>query len=257
MYNRLQSIVHDADYVESVVQDLQLCQGLPVIPNLRCGVWYVREHCTPCYFKSADGHYGEWDFSTIRLNLDVVRAAAEFGGAVIVDATRSVTKRLPDSFSKTLPIWAAIVSYHCMQRLGNRNTKSPQEYLYLPPWVPCHEKALIESALPGLLHKANGVNFGELVREAQGVRAMNKPLRCIWVSRSGARVDDMDRQVWGDERAEQFVPLVCISASSNSASPHSDRRGWRYIQGGRTFSSFSSSSSPEMSKPTSVLASMC
>lgn len=163
--------------------------------------------------------------------MDLVKTAAEFGGAVIVDATRSVTKRLPDSFSKTLPIWAAIVSY-CMLRVGNRNVKPPHEYLYLPPWVPCHEKSLIESALPGLLHKANCVNFGELVAEGQGVRRMTKPLRCIWVSRSGTKVDDMDRQVWGDERAEQFVPLVCISASSNSASPQSDRRGWRYIQGG-------------------------
>ena len=35
-------------------------------------------------------------------------AAAASGGCIIVDATRSATKRFPDSFSKTVPIWCEV-----------------------------------------------------------------------------------------------------------------------------------------------------
>jgi hypothetical protein len=59
-----------------------------------------------CYFKSTDGHCNNWSFSGTRLNVHVAEAAARRGGCVIVDATRSTTKRFPDSFSKTVPIWA-------------------------------------------------------------------------------------------------------------------------------------------------------
>jgi tRNA A64-2'-O-ribosylphosphate transferase len=40
------------------------------------------------YFKSTDGHHGQWRFSTIRLNLHVLEACCEHGGCIIVDATK-------------------------------------------------------------------------------------------------------------------------------------------------------------------------
>ena len=41
-----------------------------------------------CYFKSTDGHAGNWSFSLIRLNLHVALHAAAAGGCFVVDATR-------------------------------------------------------------------------------------------------------------------------------------------------------------------------
>lgn len=63
--------------------------GLPLLPNLRCGLWYVRPPAAgTCYFKSTDGHNNNWSFSTVRLNLNVAQAAASAGGCLIVDATK-------------------------------------------------------------------------------------------------------------------------------------------------------------------------
>ena len=49
-----------------------------------------------CYFKSTDGHSGNWSFSTTRVNFHVALMAAEKGGVLIVDATRKgkVRRRL-------------------------------------------------------------------------------------------------------------------------------------------------------------------
>jgi tRNA A64-2'-O-ribosylphosphate transferase len=84
-YNCLLSVLDDARFVDEVAG---LYPTLPVFANLRCGLWYVQRASHTCYFKSTDGHNGNWSFSTSRLNLNVVHACATRGGAVIVDATR-------------------------------------------------------------------------------------------------------------------------------------------------------------------------
>ena len=61
---------------------------LPVIANLRCGLWYTPDLHGTCYFKSTDGHAGNWMFSLTRLNMHVAITAARAGGCYIVDATR-------------------------------------------------------------------------------------------------------------------------------------------------------------------------
>ena len=40
------------------------------------------------YFKSTDGHHGQWAFSLRRLNLQLLKVLGEYGGAVVVDSTR-------------------------------------------------------------------------------------------------------------------------------------------------------------------------
>ena len=85
LYNCLNSIYHDTAFIESACQ---LYPSFPLYANLRCGLWYNPEPQHTCYFKSTDGHYGNWAFSTVRLNWHVALLAAEAGGAVIVDATR-------------------------------------------------------------------------------------------------------------------------------------------------------------------------
>lgn len=84
-YNCLLSILDDSRFVDEIAA---LYPGLPVFANLRCGLWYVQQAQHTCYFKSTDGHCGQWSFSTTRLNLHVAKAAAAAGGAIIVDATR-------------------------------------------------------------------------------------------------------------------------------------------------------------------------
>ena len=85
LYNCLNSIIHDSVFVR---QTAELYPSLPVFANLRCGLWYISQPQHTCYFKSTDGHYGNWSFSMVRLNWHVALSAAENGGAIIVDATR-------------------------------------------------------------------------------------------------------------------------------------------------------------------------
>jgi len=85
LYNCLNSIVSDSIFVQEIAG---LYPGLPLCSNLRCGLWYVSKPDGECYFKSTDGHFGEWNFSTIRLNWHLALLAASKGGCLIVDATR-------------------------------------------------------------------------------------------------------------------------------------------------------------------------
>lgn len=69
-HNRLASICQDAAFVTHIGSSL----GLPIIANERCGGWYVppESRAGSAYFKSTDGHFGEWAFSKRRLNLQLL-----------------------------------------------------------------------------------------------------------------------------------------------------------------------------------------
>jgi len=72
--NRFNSIYEDSAFVDRVSQEEPY---LPAIANDRCGLWYIRperivQEVRSVYFKSTDGHVGQWDFSTRRLNLDIL-----------------------------------------------------------------------------------------------------------------------------------------------------------------------------------------
>eukprot|EP00878_Enallax_costatus_P015728 GHUV01016479.1.p1 GENE.GHUV01016479.1~~GHUV01016479.1.p1 ORF type:complete len:842 (+),score=292.43 GHUV01016479.1:135-2660(+) len=107
-FNCLCSIAEDAAFVNEMSV---LYPDLPLVANLRCGLWYTTNPAnTPtCYFKSTDGHQNTLNFSTTRLNWHIAELAAKRGGVLIVDATRK-GKRFPDAFSKTIPIWAAVIN---------------------------------------------------------------------------------------------------------------------------------------------------
>lgn len=76
--NRLQSIEADAGFVQEVAEHY----NLPLIANERCGSWYISPDAKKgsAYFKSTDGHTGQWDFSFRRLNLQLLPLAKEYGG---------------------------------------------------------------------------------------------------------------------------------------------------------------------------------
>jgi len=76
--NRLRSIVDDSEFVISVSE----AYGLPLVANERCGSWYIPpdRKAGSAYFKSTDGHTGQWSFSSRRLNLHLLDIVASNDG---------------------------------------------------------------------------------------------------------------------------------------------------------------------------------
>ncbi|KAG9449095.1 hypothetical protein H6P81_009060 [Aristolochia fimbriata] len=68
LYNALRSIYEDSIFVAEIAE---LWRELPLVANLRCGLWYSSRFDATCYFKSTDGHCNNWSFNTSRLNLHV------------------------------------------------------------------------------------------------------------------------------------------------------------------------------------------
>lgn len=134
--NRLSSIYSDSTFVTSVAE----AYGFPLVANERCGSWYIppRLKSESVYFKSTDGHMGEWGFSLRRLNLQLLDVAVEWGGAVIVDSTRR-GKSMPDALSKTVPIWCCVIN-----RAILANDVGKHELYTLPQAVSESEHAQIE-----------------------------------------------------------------------------------------------------------------
>ena len=84
---RLRSIDQDARYVARMAQHYY---PIPVIANERCGSWYVPldRKAGSAYFKSTDGHAGEWSFSLRRLNLQLLPIIGKAKKCMLVDSTR-------------------------------------------------------------------------------------------------------------------------------------------------------------------------
>ena len=78
--NRLHSIHQDSLFVQNVACNY----NLPLIANERCGSWYIPPELKAgsAYFKSTDGHWGQWSFSSRRLNLQILEVIGRFGGWV-------------------------------------------------------------------------------------------------------------------------------------------------------------------------------
>ncbi|RMD41494.1 hypothetical protein DV735_g3652, partial [Chaetothyriales sp. CBS 134920] len=86
--NRLASIQADSRFVEAVAAHYG---GLPLIANERCGSWYIPpwHKAGSVYFKSTDGHHGQWAFSLRRLNLSLL-------GQGVVDIAAILEKKQQD-----------------------------------------------------------------------------------------------------------------------------------------------------------------
>lgn len=84
--NRLSSISDDAGFVCQVAD----AYGLPLVANERCGSWYIplERKKASAYFKSTDGHNGEWSMSLRRLNTQIIELINQENGCIIVDSTR-------------------------------------------------------------------------------------------------------------------------------------------------------------------------
>ncbi|CAK7267020.1 tRNA A64-2'-O-ribosylphosphate transferase [Sporothrix epigloea] len=214
--HRLQSIVRDADFVADVAAHYP---GFPVVANERCGSWYVRPtlKCGSAYFKSTDGHTGQWKFSLRRLNLHLLSLVRESGtgSCILVDSTRR-GKRMPDALSKTIPIWC------CVLNRARFPDDTDSHTLYTPPGVvSASEHSQMLARVPQFVE--NLLGLGILTSGDSEIRRC-KPLRPVWVT------PDMP---WPDVESlrDRFdVILCCTSSRVIEADENADGTG-DYIQG--------------------------
>ena len=241
--NRLRSIAADAAFVCGGGEDAAegaVGGGRPLVANERCGSWYVPpwRKAGSAYFKSTDGHAGQWRFSGRRLNLHLLALAGRRDGLVLVDSTRR-GKRMPDALSKTVPIWCCVLNSALFPLPGDRCHD-----VHVPPNVVSDsERAQIQARIPD--HVAA---FRALGLDIPALRAaLKKPLRPLWVTqesplegplaRGGGGEADGDGDGDGDGVAgeppvifEDYHPIICCTSSRRVIAGAEMSEGG-YIQG--------------------------
>lgn len=186
--NRLSSILHDAAFAQSVAAK----HALALIANERCGSWYIppTHKAGSAYFKSTDGHHGQWDFSLRRLNLELARILGEGGGAVLVDSTRR-GKSVPDALAKTVPVWVSVVNRVCwpeQARWAGLQCRKGEEGLGES------EVSQIEGRIEGFVERFRGLGID--VEELKG--RLKRPVRIMY------EVNGVE----GEERGEEGWDMV-------------------------------------------------
>ncbi|KAI9776476.1 MAG: hypothetical protein M1835_005513 [Candelina submexicana] len=167
--NRLRSLQQDSKFVLSVADTF----NLPLIANERCGGWYIppERKASSAYFKSTDGHTGQWKFSLRRLNLHVLDVVAEHGGCIIADSARR-GKSMPDALSKTIPIWCCVLN----RVFFPKDIDTHQ--LYTPHGIVSNsEHSQIEGFLGGFVKRFQDLHLPLPVLR----QTFTKPLRPVWV----------------------------------------------------------------------------
>ena len=248
---RLFSIESDSAFVARV----RLALGsIPFLGNRRNGAWYARDYAGTSYFKSTDGHQNQCRFSMARANLDVAAQVVKAGGAVIVDSTRR-GKRFPDSFSRTVPIWCAVLNGIAFGTVC----------LHLPPWIPQIERRRLLEVVRKWIDtvQETAPDVAEIIRSYVAL-----PLHPVWLSPCVAsfqnprnaslrvnqaidatdectdqepyefEVDLDDAEAAADlllrqMRAPGSVPVFLLSASISGMSDEEHRmfHSWSYVQG--------------------------
>ncbi|KAI8093707.1 tRNA A64-2'-O-ribosylphosphate transferase [Halteromyces radiatus] len=226
IYNRLKSIQEDALFVDKVAH---LYPHLALVANERCGSWYInptKHKVHSVYFKSTDGHMGEWDFNVRRGNFHIIDIIAAHQGCIIVDSTRR-GKRIPDALSKTIPIWCCVIN-RAIQRYYQQEQQQPlskwdDRFHSLPTAVFRSEHAQIEARLDGFVQKLwdLGVDVERLAK------LLKKPLRPIWLTPQSSLSEAMDYTDC------EFYPVICVSASQFIQDGGCQARpdGYLYVQG--------------------------
>ena len=211
IHNRLTSILSDSTFTSLVSQHYDL----PLIANERCGSWYIPPHLRlqgpsgSVYFKSTDGHHGQWSFSLRRLNLQLLKVLGEHGGAVVVDSTRR-GKGLSDALAKTVPIWVAVINAVLFPETESK--------VRVPESVGGSERVQIEGRLEGWCEafRGLGLDLERLRRECK------RPIRVVWAVNGEWDGEGVEEK--GDENL-----LVLCSASRRVRGAEASEGG--YIQG--------------------------
>ncbi|KAL8839468.1 MAG: hypothetical protein Q9176_004464 [Flavoplaca citrina] len=225
--NRLSSIHQDALFVQQIADHYKL----PLVANERCGSWYIppESKVGSAYFKSTDGHQGQWSFSTRRLNLQILELVADHEGCIIVDSTRR-GKSMPDALSKTVPIWCAVMNRLLFDDDGH------DDGLNTPMTVVSRsEQSQIESRLNAFVLDAKRLQLDT----ASLRQRLLGPLRPFYVT-PDYPFPDLPSQ------AEQpYHPIICLTTSRRVHGTENSERN--YIQGaGDDSESWSHGLTPEL-----------
>ncbi|KAJ8331287.1 tRNA A64-2'-O-ribosylphosphate transferase [Batrachochytrium dendrobatidis] len=221
IYNRFRSIQHDANFVRYVAERIK---ALPVVANERAGTWYtdpkLRNHGTSAYFKSTDGHHGQWDFNLRRLNRPLLELITASTGCILVDITRK-GKRFPDSLAKTVPLWCAVINRATqLYRLsvdtdGNQTNSSNLVWdtkLHCPSNVSQSEHAQMSELIDIFAQKLL-TSCADLTLI---YKQLLKPLRPLWITPVTRMFlgCHQGEQLWNEIKTDlDFYPVICVSAS--------------------------------------------
>ncbi|TBU58239.1 initiator tRNA phosphoribosyl transferase [Dichomitus squalens] len=217
IFNRLHSVQEDVRFVGQVHDAYP---ELPILPNLRCGAWYVDPAIAtpePAYYKSTDGHFGNWNFNLRRPNLHLLPYIIAKHGLVLVDSTRA-GKRIPDALSKTVPIWCAVLNRAML--IAHSKTKEWDVELYCPPGaVSEQERSQIVPLLDGWAQT--------LVTSAYALPDIPLPLRPLWITPATSVFPRLP--ALGNA---EYLPIICVSASKQVHEGIERRlNGFSYVQG--------------------------
>lgn len=245
--HRLLSIRYDVEnYLKPLIQAGEEersrinLKNLPIVANERCGTWYAlpfHPHSF-CHFKSTDGHDGSHLFSLKRLNLAFLKTVATEGSVVILDASNK--KEMPDSFSRTIPIWACVlnrISQRYRLELGMEDVWSEwgdgtATNLHVPDWIVFDEESeTIESIIDRRVEEL--YQSRAIVDIPSFVALFSKPLRPYWITPFHSVVPTTDGR---EPQSRMFHNIICCNASNvrlngNNAGNNSNSRVvWREDQ---------------------------
>ncbi|KAL7541301.1 hypothetical protein ACHAXR_010794 [Thalassiosira sp. AJA248-18] len=200
------------------------CNSWPWLPNKQCGSWYLspqnNDESTPIkqtevYFKSTDGHVGTYAISLKRLNLPLLEVLHQFGGCFLVDS--SVRKLLPDSFSRTIPIWCAVINrivlkYRASMGMDDISDDDWDTQLYTPSSIVSPEEHteisnLIDSRVE-LLYQSKAI-----VDPQRLVQIVTKPVRAIWIANGLVQYDTTTPCSSGQGSRGKFFTIACFNPS--------------------------------------------
>jgi len=198
----------------------------PWLPNKNCGSWYLEPPSsnTEVYFKSTDGHVGTYSLSLKRLNIQLLELLYKFSGCFLVDS--SVRKILPDSFSRTIPIWCCVIN-RIVQRyraeFGRKNSKVDGNQwdteLYTPASIISQEEhtqisSLIDSRVE-LLYQSKAI-----VDPKRLIDIMTKPVRAYWIANGSIQNDTNSTSLCGTIDSEKFFSIICCNPSFYATESH-------------------------------------
>jgi len=251
--HRLLSIHYDVEHFVRPTLRHPSLRHFPVFANERCGSWYAHPlevsttnttNCdaaasaASCYFKSTDGHTGTWNFSLKRLNLNIVRAVAEHGGCVILDA--SASKELPDSFSRTIPIWAAVLNRMASRYRSELGITLPpnsdgcprsndcwDEELHTPGFCVSQEE---HSEMLGILEARVETLYSSraIVDPHWLASTLTRPLRAFFITPQHWEAPSVEVS----SASHDFFPLFCVNCSQHDIDKVTDKNcNFIYTQG--------------------------
>lgn len=177
------------------------------------------------YFKSTDGHTGQWKMSLRRLNFHLLPILAKNGTVVLVDSTRK-GKLMPDALLKTAPIWCSVLNY-IMYEGDHEGIAETFRSLQEDNWLATPREMVSESEHHAIVQK-----IPEFAREVTKLKLITKE---EIIRRLGRKMPIVPQWQYPGKEAvaerDDCFSLCCLTASARKL-PSKDRTfSFPYVQG--------------------------